>query len=885
MIAMIKMAAFRKHVSFVCFMILCIYCILINSVSQEYSSGSLACKMHNTSEMDCSRRNLVDFPVLDKHWTTVLDLSYNQLQGIHGSPFHNLSNLSKLDLSSNMISMLNSNTFRGPSFLLKLDLSNNDLQTLSSDVFSIIPKLVYLDIRGNNVSDIPRQTLATLQFLEYLHIHYLGSKLDTALNDLHSLTRLRILDIAAKVNVTNGTFQAFAGLPINEFTYTVVSSCKACNFDKTAFDAFTSVKKLITDFRALPALGSLRSPLKTLYLASTLKQFPNALNSTTFQVLSKMNQSLTILYLYLPLRHIENGAFMWIPKLTSVVIRYSQLQTLDNQVFRGLNALQGLSLKNNQITAVPSCTLAEIDKIKSLTFLDLSSNIISAIADDAFAAVSSLTYLNIENNKMQDDYYMHIKWINVLQNLKHVILGGFGSFYSNIVVIDLPDTHLLLKKFELRNVDSVRFKTKLCSTFPNVASVIITDAEVHGFPYSLALHECSLLNELDLSGSVSNINALDPKQTNISITGLKDLTLARNELESIERLYIFAAPSLSALILSDNKIKNIDSKISHAFRFLFHLILEGNELLSLSGLEHLIFLQHLNVAKNQITEVPPFLISTTSKFVLLSLDIRENPFSCTCEIEQFRKWILSDKNTLLQPGQYNCASPERLKGISISDVQLDCRSVTAFYVGVSIPFLILFSVLIIFLFRYRWHIKYRLLLLYRNYRPFPENNEDFEMLQLQFHAYVAYNESSDEDDAWVFGELQPNMEYGPDPVKLCIKRRDFIPGHSLIKSIDENIQQSRKTILVLSPNFVQSEWCYHEMDMAKMRLLDENLDVIVLVLLKEIPNNIMTLSLCHLLCKKEYLEWPKDKPGQRLFWQRLRQELKSPVNIDRRFCM
>ena len=78
---------------------------------------------------------------------------------------------------------------------------------------------------------------------------------------------------------------------------------------------------------------------------------------------------------------------------------------------------------------------------------------------------------------------------------------------------------------------------------------------------------------------------------------------------------------------------------------------------------------------------------------------------------------------------------------------------------------------------------------------------------------------------------------------------------------------------------------YHEMEMAKMRLLDENLDVIVLVLLNEIPNNAMTLSLRQILCKKEYLKWPKDRAGQRLFWQRLRQELKAPIQIDRRFCM
>ena len=392
------------------------------------------------------------------------------------------------------------------------------------------------------------------------------------------------------------------------------------------------------------------------------------------------------------------------------------------------------------------------------------------------------------------------------------------------------------------------------------------------------------LKSLDLSGSVSSINSLDPMQIDISIHSLNNLTLARNKLKSIEKIFFIKAPSLKELNLSENEIKHIDSQmISHAFKRLIHLV-DGNALVSLSGLQHLTFLKYLNVARNQITEIPLWLTSTKSEIILTELDLRDNPFSCTCDIEKFRKWIVSDTTTWLQPGQYNCASPENQKGISISEVKLDCKSFTEFHIGVSIPFIILFCVLMIFLLRYRWHIKYKLFLLYRHYRPFPENNEEFEMLQLQFHAYIEYNENS-EDDAWVFNELQPNMEHGPESIQLCIKSRDFIPGYSLIESINENIQHSRMTILVLSPNFVKSEWCYHEMEMAKMRLFNENLDVIVLILLKEIPNNMMTLSLRHLLCKKDYLKWTKDRAGQRLFWQRLRQELKAPVKIDRRFCM
>lgn len=87
----------------------------------------------------------------------------------------------------------------------------------------------------------------------------------------------------------------------------------------------------------------------------------------------------------------------------------------------------------------------------------------------------------------------------------------------------------------------------------------------------------------------------------------------------------------------------------------------------------------------------------------------------------------------------------------------------------------------------------------------------------------------------------PNPEEGPDPFRIYIRGRDFIPGDTIMDSISENIQESHKTILILTPQFVESEWCYFEMRLARMRLFNEDLDVVILVMLEEIPNNKLTL--------------------------------------------
>ena len=443
---------------------------------------------------------------------------------------------------------------------------------------------------------------------------------------------------------------------------------------------------------------------------------------------------------------------MWIPNLVYLGIIGGKVQTVAQYSFRGLTALRGLDLSANKLTAVPSDALKVIGKFGSLQYLNPGLNSFSTIAEDAFSGVSSLTYLNLGNNKYENPIKLeYTSWLHLLPNIKHFVIGA-TEMSGYFLTFSLPMPILPFQTLEIRNADLVQFQTKFCLTFPNSRSVIISSAHISNFSFSLSLNECTVLKELDLSGSIEDIDSLDLKHASISIPTLEDLALARNKLKSITQILFIKAANLTSLNISDNQIKTIDSTIANAFKHLVHLSIDGNALISLSGLEDLTNLKHLSAARNQITQVPLWLTSKPKKIILITLDLRENPFHCSCKIEQFRIWIESDTNTWLQPGQYSCATPETLARVSISDIELDCRSYTGFYIGVSFPFVILFCMITIFLIRYRWHIKYKLFLLYRNYHPFPDNNEDFEMLQLQYHAYVSYNETS-ADNEWVMNDL------------------------------------------------------------------------------------------------------------------------------------
>ena len=847
---------------------------------QDFPFDSIPCKTNNKTMVDCSYRDFDQVPKLDQNWATSLDLRANFLPEVTGAPFKKMKVLLNLDLSLNEITWLAETAFRGLYTLRYLNLGSNNLANLPNDVFADLFNLIHLDIAGNEFTAVPNQALSLLHSLQYMSLGSHRAEID--LNGLKNSANLKKLDLLVtdlQTDITFNTFQQLSSSQLQSLSFLWIWNSDNYTINRETFVPLANLTSLTTSFLALPALQYVHSPLCHLELRyRQVNSF--VVNITTLQVLRKFSATLThltLIWSFEP-QQIDDYSFIWTPNLIILELKRSVIHHLAKQAFYGLNFLQKLILNRNYLFEVPSEALEVFRKSATLQYLDLSSNKISNIPQDAFSAVSSsLTYLKIDSNFFGS--FLSIRCLNLFQKLNHISLTNIQ--YWTTLQVWLKTPLLSLQNFEIGNFN-LSLKRPLCSSFPNLEVVVITYSRFEKFPSDLALHKCPHLFHLDFTGSVINLASLDLDNLKISISTLNTLKMARNKVTSMKQIFI-QAPMLTTLDLCNNLIKSIDADIAMAFPNLKDLHLDDNGLESIAGLEGLSFLQYLSAARNQITSIPPWFVPKASTSLLTELDLSNNPFQCTCDIGPFKKWILSDTSTRLQPGPYVCAGPETFKGVSITAIQLHCRPTTSLslFLGISFAMVIMFCTLLIIIFKYQWHIKYKLFLLYRNYRPFPNNIEgDFIELNLQYHAYVAYNDESAEDTAWVMNDLQPNMEEGPEPLQLFIKSRDAIAGHSIIESIGENIQQSRKTILVLSPNFVDSNWCHHEMEMAKMRFFNDNLNVLVLVLLEDIPEQKVPLLLRQLLCKKKYLKWPKDRAGQRLFWQRLRLEIKGPIHAD-----
>lgn len=138
----------------------------------------------------------------------------------------------------------------------------------------------------------------------------------------------------------------------------------------------------------------------------------------------------------------------------------------------------------------------------------------------------------------------------------------------------------------------------------------------------------------------------------------------------------------------------------------------------------------------------------------------------------------------------------------------------------------LFGILIALYFRYEHEIKvwlfaHKLLLwLFR---------EDMDS-EKEFDAFVSF---SNEDEDYVINSLIPGLE---NNFKICYHMRDFLPGQWIHTQIQEYIEKSRRTIIVLSENFLRSQWALLEFRTAHAQAVKDNCSRVIILIYGDMPS-------------------------------------------------
>ncbi|NXW87688.1 TLR21 protein, partial [Alopecoenas beccarii] len=591
----------------------------------------------------------------------------------------------------------------------------------------------------------------------------------------------------------------------------------------------------------------------------------------------------------------ESPPFSSLRNLSSLHLGNPWFSAIRQGNFEGIELLDKLWIDGSRLVQYEPESLKSIKKINHMIINLRNTKVFSAIVRDL---LHSVTWLEVREIKLQiekkslvqnstlpfrirkltfkdawftDRYVSRIlvllKEITSLQELESIdcVLEGKGAWNTeeiassgqsfvetvSIINITIPNFHLF---FDLEGLES---------QLKNLKRLTIVSSRVFMVPCNIAKHFSSLVY-VDFHDNLLVNNRLNETICEGAWPSLQTLNLSQNSLKSLKQTTnsVSRLPTLINLDISQNKFGEIPD-VCEWPKNLKYLNLSSTQIPKLTtcipstlevldvsannlkefGLQ-LPFLKELYLAKNQLKTLP----GAAPVPNLVALSVRRN--------------------------KLNSFSREEFEGMQVGAVHLslmEChRSLVVSAICVLVFLVILILVAVGYKYHAVWYLRMTWAWLQAKRKPKRAPPKD-----ICYDAFVSYSEN---DSDWVENTMVQELEQACPPFRLCLHKRDFVPGKWIVDNIIDSIEKSHKTLFVLSEHFVQSEWCKYELDFSHFRLFDENNDAAILVLLEPIQSEAIPKRFCKLrkiMNTKTYLEWPPGEEQQKIFWENLKGALKS----------
>ncbi|XP_014793851.1 PREDICTED: toll-like receptor 1 [Calidris pugnax] len=544
--------------------------------------------------------------------------------------------------------------------------------------------------------------------------------------------------------------------------------------------------------------------------------------------------------------------------------------------FRPGSRLHNLTLTNVSVDWTALIDVLQTVWHSSVEYLNLNSvtQLSDIIEIDFDYSGTSMKALTMKKVSITDLYFMQNDLYKIFADMN---IEALTISESEMIHMLCPSSNSAFRYLNFLKNDLTDFLFQSCKKLVKLETLILQKNKFESLSkVSFMTSRMKLLKYLDMSSNLLSYEG--PAERCRWAESLSELDLSSNQLT--DAVFECLPVNVQKLELQNNQISSVPRGMAE-LKSLRELNLASNRLADLPGCGGFPSLAFLNVEMNVI--LTPLVDFFQSCPRVRELQGGHNPFKCSCELQAFVRLERRSGGKLFGwPGAYVCEYPEELRGRLLEDfhlAELACNTtlllVTALVVTLALVAVVAF--LCVYLdvpwyarMTWQWTQTKR-----RARHQQPQEQEG----ALQFHAFVSYSER---DAAWVKEELMPNLERGEGRVQLCQHERNFIPGKSIVENIITCIEKSYRSIFVLSPNFVQSEWCHYELYFAHHKLFSETSNSLILILLEPIPPYVIPAryhKLKALMAKRTYLEWPKERSKQPLFWANLRAAInvKLPV--------
>ena len=810
--------------------------------------------------VNCSYLGLFRTPVNIDPKISVLDIRHNRVVSLMNSSFNGQVKLKELVLTMNRISRIETGTFDCLHSLHVLDLSFNKLHVLQNvlrpGMFSKLQKLTHLYLQGNvnqpnhAFQGVPESPIVELLALESLTIDgVINAVFGPGYNNLTKLTNMSMSGTDGFCRIKHLSRNSFQNLPA--LKYLALGDCDIKHID---YDTFYYVKHLVyLDLSwnfdlEFDGFGKAAHGLKyTEVRELKINAIHNPYRAGTEILRENM-------------RHVRDL------KLERLYMDDNGIEYVDYGVSSMFPAsLKLLTLRRNRLNF--GIYLEELIYYNpGLVILDAGKQEVAVRSD-------SVSFSSVIKRRKE-------RAIDPLQgeNMNGRAIAK-RSFFSQIF-------------YEDRNeFTSLALQSLICSG---------SRSDFHLMNFSRIPNNITILDMSDNFIPVSRENAFD------GLHKLQVLNLSNNYVEHVQRNAFRGLENLKTLDLSNNLlgfevISNSQANMFIHFRHLKHLNLTNNRIVRIQRLifESLVNLVSLNLSYNHLEHFEVNLVQMTAletldlsenkiqflsdnmRFSLdviglnqiLKLNLARNRLLCNCETQPFLKWLMITQIQIIEFDSYYCSLSNGSLGFLNTSSEIlehlhsECRSYLHVSIGGSAGGTFLLSFLVFYLtYKNRWKLRY-MYYMAKIKLDLPKKFSDSKQCQGQEFAFDAFVSYADGDRHFVIDDMIKHLEDTPG-LRLMIRDRDYEIGEAIAVNILRSIHYSRKTVFLLSHRFLRNKWCNFELNMALMESVHTKREVILLIFLETIPPNKLPLTITSLLRGCPFLEWPKSKNAQNVFWDK-----------------
>lgn len=824
----------------------------ICGTSISIKEGSFA-SMDKLVYLDLSFNNLTKVPKGLPQSLKILKLDSNKIQTIYSDDFRGLWNLDILKLEGNCPRCENAP--------FPCETCKNRSLSIHPAAFYNLTNLRSLNLGGNSLKSLPPSWFESLHKLKelFLAFNFLLKAITEEGEFLKYVPNLEKLDLSFNYNLMSypetiklsQEFSKLRSLQTLHLEGLVFRNIRPDTLRPLYQLKNLSMLNLGTNFiiHADSSMFENLSHLKMIYLGEN-RLYPTEenLQGPCMQYNQKSDFSLSLY----PKPHGKDFIF----KISHALIKQECFEAgkvlclnSNNFMFISTKKFEGdiacLNLSGNGFSTALNGT--EFSFMPNLKYLDLSFNKIDLAYNFAFNDLKKLEVLDISYNPHYFKVFGITHKLNFLRNLPVLrVLNMSHNAISTLTTKSMASRSLAELRFS-HNYLGTLWKDKDVSykaLFTNLTNLTILDISfnfIKKLPDDIYEHLPHNLTIL-----IINHNSLTDFKWNklIHLPQIQTVDLSFNALTNITGINV--AQTLTFLDLSHNLIFHLDDGFLMGAQRLQVLRLNANKLTTI----------------NESTFQP----SPGSQFQTLYLE--RNPFQCTCDLLDFILWIETSHIKIPKLAtDVTCEAPAKEQGqILINfDITQCVNNNEAFLLYIlTSSFVIGFMLVATVAHLFYWDASYVLHYLKAKLKGYSSLNSP----DILYDAFVTYDTRDSHVSEWVMQNLLVKLEEGGEK-NLCLEERDWTPGVPLIDNLTQSIRYSRKTLFVLTQDYVKTGIFKMAMYLAHQRLLDENVDVIVLLMLEPVLQHSHFLRLRRRLCGESVMDWPRTAAAEPWFWQNL----------------